>query len=204
MEIDWILLMPGLLILFYPLDTWLHGIVRFHDYEHLRNGGGRRGTPWWRQQWVWMDPLRAFAGGWLLRNSWTIEPPLPGLWSHLPLMATGVVMGLALIAQMHTRRDGESMIAPVGYVAGLLFVVLPPQVAVLVVALAGACLMAFRGWSAFFLCGALGAAGLGFMILRFNLWMAVSVVLMLEPLLVSALAQRRLLLPVATKPIIAH
>jgi hypothetical protein len=204
MQIHWMFLVPGLLVLFYPLDTWLGRSVRFHDYEYIRNSGARAGTPWWHQRWVWLDPLRAFVGGWLLRHSWAIEPPLPGLWSHLPLMATAVVMGLALAAQMHTRRDGESMIAPIGYVAGLLFVLLPPQVAVLVVVMAGACLMAFRGWSAFFLCGALGAAAFGFMILRFNFWLAVSVVLMIEPLLLSVLAQRQLLLPVVTKKRVAH
>ena len=109
-----------------------------------------------------------------------------------------------MVAQMHTRRDGESMIAPIGYMAGLLFVLLTSQVAVLVVVMAGACLMAFRSWSAFFLCGALGAAVFGVLILRFNLWLAVAVVLMSVPLLVSVFAQSELLLPVAVKKRVAH
>lgn len=190
------MLVPGLLFLFYPLDTWLGGRVRLRDYEQMRAGAGA----WWRQSWIWADPLRAFAGGWLLKNSWAIEPPLPGIWRHVPLMSAVAVMALAVVAQMHTRRADGVLYAPIGYVAGLLFAVLPPEVAVLVVALAGACLMAFRGWAAYFLCGALGAGVFGYLILRGDFWMAAAVILMLEPLLLSLLVQRQLMFPVLAQP----
>lgn len=197
MEIEWILFLPALLLLFYPLDDGLRGRVRLRDYERLRNDRLGASDAWWRQPWVWVDPLRAFAGGWLLLHSWTIEPPLPGVWRHLPVFGSLLVLALAVGVQMHTRRDDEVLFAPVGYCAGLLFAVLPAEVAVLVVALAGVSLMAFRGWSAFFLCGAFAAGVFGFMILRVNFWMLAAVVLMLEPLLLSLMARRELMLPVA-------
>lgn len=196
MKIDWLLFVPALVLLFYPLDELLRGRVRMRDYERLSQERPKADDAWWRQPLCWVDPFRAFAGAWLLRNAWTIEPPLPRLWFHVPLFATLAVLILALGVQMHTRRDERVLYAPVGYSAGLVFAVLPAEIAVLVVVLAGACLMAFRGWSAFFLCGALGAAIFGYMILRMDFWMLASVVLLLEPLVLSMLAGRELLLPV--------
>lgn len=196
MQINWMMWVPGMLVLFYPLDTLLGAHVRLHDYEHMRNGSGAAWRAWLRQPWFWMDPVRAFAGGWMVRHAWTMESSLPGLWKHLPLIGTILTLGLALVAQMHTRRDRDTLFAPIGYTAGLLFVLLPPQVAILVVALSGACLMAFRGWSAFFLCGAIGAGVFGYLILKFNFWMAGAVILMMEPILLSLLAKRELVFPV--------
>lgn len=196
MKIDWIFFITALVFLFYPLDDLLRGRVRLHDYEHIRNDPLDSSRAWWRQPWLWVDPLRAFVGGWLFRHAWTIEPPLPGLWKHLPFFAALLVMVLALGVQMHTRRDDDAVFAPIGYTGGLVFAVLPPEIAVLVVVLAAACLMAFRGWSAYFIFGAIAAGAFGFMILRVNFWMVAAVILMLEPVLISLVARRRLLLPV--------
>ncbi|CAM2916498.1 hypothetical protein [Rariglobus hedericola] len=198
MEINWLLFLPALLLVFYPLDNWLHGHhVRLRDYERLREDRLDAPDAWWRQPWFWVDPLRAFAGSWLLRNAWVIEPPLPGLWRHLPLLATVVVLALAVGVQMHTRRDDGVLFAPVGYTAGIVFGLMPPEVAILVVVLAGACLMAFRGWGAFFFCGSAAAGIFGYLILKVDVWMAATVLLLIEPLLLSLLVRRQLRLPIS-------
>ncbi len=197
MAIHWILFIPALLLLFYPLDNWLRGRISLRDFEHVHRE--RRPTDvhyWWRAPYFWIDPLRAFAGAWLLRHSWQIEPPLPGLWRHLPLLVSLIVLILSVGVQMHTRRDENTLFAPIGYSSGLVFALLPPQIAVLVVILAGACLVGFRRWSAFFISGAIGAGVMGYMILQMDDWMLISVVLLMEPCLLSLLAGRELRLPV--------
>lgn len=59
-------------------------------------------------------------------------------------------------------------------------------------------MMAFRVWGAFFFCGSLGAAVFGYMILRVDLWMAGTVALLMEPLLLGLLLRRSLVLPVVS------
>lgn len=192
MHIHWTLFVPALLLLFYPLDLWLTCHVRLRDFEYLSNGRRRGKHPWWRQSWAWMDPLRAFAGALALRHAWSFDG---SLWHHLPFVAVLVMLILALGVQMHTRRE-EVLFAPVGFCAGLLFAVLPPQIAVLVLALAVTSLMAFRGWWAYFVAGSLGAGLLGLVILRSDLWTLAAVVLLVEPFIVSWIIRRELLVPV--------
>lgn len=195
MQIHWSLLIPALILLFYPLDMWLKRHVRLRDFEYMRNGRRRGRHAWWRQSWVWMDPARAFTGAWVLRSAWTVDEPAGDSWYNLPFIATLAVLALALGCQMYTRRD-EVLFAPVGFCAGLLFVVMPPQIAVLVLTLALTCLMAFRGWSAYFVAGALAAALLGVILMRLDLWIVAAVVLLIEPFVVSWVAQRELLVPI--------
>ncbi len=197
MEIIWIRFVPALLLLFYPLDDFLRGKIRLRDYEAIRNDSMGAFTGWLRQPSAWLDPVRAFFGAWLLRHAWVMEADaaVPGLWFHLPLFGTLLILTLALGVQMHTRRDTEALFAPLGYTGGIVFVLLPPEVAVLVIALAGVCLMAFRHWGAFFFFGALGSGVIGYMVLRVDYWMVASVILMIEPLMISLLVRRELLLP---------
>ncbi len=195
MQIHWVLLVAGLVLLICPLDVFLRGNVSVRSYQRLCERRGRTGRRWWLQPSLLVDVPRAFAGGWLVRNAWTIEPPLEGIGRHLPLAISVAVMGLALLVQMRTSRKAGVVLAPVGFSAGLVFAVLPVWVAALVVVLAVVSLVGFRGWSAYFLSGALGAGALGFMALRLDAWMVAAVVLMLEPLLVSLLVGRELVLP---------
>lgn len=196
MELNWIFFGPALLLLFFPVIERGAARVRLCGYEDIRNNRDGIAGVFWRQPWVWVDPIRAFAGAWLLRNAWTLEASLSGVWKHVPLAATFLILALAVGSQMHTRREEEVVFAPIGYVSGLMFATLPPQVAVLVVALAGACMMAFRGWGSFFFCGAFAAAVFGYMILRVDLWMAGTVALLIEPLFLALLFGRSLVVPV--------
>ncbi len=196
MSIDWVQFLAALLVLFYPLDSRLGLRARLHNYESLLAAGFATEGGWKRQSWLWADPLRAFAGAWLLRNAWAVEPPLPWIWLQGPLIGTVLVLAVAVGVQTHTRRVDGVLLAPVGYIAGIVFGLLPPEVAVLVLALGGVCLMAFRRWWVFFLCGAIGAGAFGYLILGVDLWVAAGVVLMIEPVAVSLLLRRELLLPV--------
>lgn len=195
MHIHWFSGIVGLVLLICPLDVFLRGNVSVRSYEKICERRGRAARRWWLQPGLLVDVPRAFAGGWLLRNAWTIEPPLEGIGRHLPLAVSVAFMGLALLVQMHTSRKAGVVLAPVGFSAGLVFALLPLWVAALVVVLAVVSLIGFRGWSAYFLSGALGAGALGFMALRFDAWMIAAVLLMMEPLLVSLLADRELVLP---------
>jgi hypothetical protein len=198
MQIHWLLLTLALALLFYPLDMFLKRHVRLRDFEYMRNGRHRSRHAWWRQSWAWVDPARAFTGAWVLRNAWVVDPPADGHWDNLPataILTTLAVLVLALGCQMYTRRD-EVLFAPIGFCAGLLFAVMPPQIAVLVLTLALTCLMAFRGWSAYFIAGAIAATLLGVTLMHVDFWVLAAVVLLIEPFLVSWVAKRELLVPI--------
>lgn len=197
MDIIWVRFIPALVLLFYPLDVFLRGHIRLRDYEAIRNQKANSSSVWWRQPWIWVDPLRAFVGAWLLSGAWIVDPLVPGIWHHLPFAGLLGVLLLALGVQMHTQRDTEVLFAPLGYCVGIVFALLPPQVAVLIIASAGACLMAFRSWSAFFLCGAMGAGIFGYLILKVSVEVVAGVILMGAPLLLSLLANRELMLPLS-------
>lgn len=194
MHIHWWFFIPALVLLFYPLDMLITCHVRLRDFEYMRYGRHRRRS-WWQQAWAWMDPARAFAGAYILRNSWTFPTDVPVLGNHLPFVATLAVLIFAVGVQMLTRRQ-EVLFAPIGFSAGLLFAVLPAMIAVLALALALTCLMAFRGWWAYFVAGSLSAGVLGLAILRLDPWVVAGVVLLIEPFVVSWVAQRELLVPV--------
>jgi hypothetical protein len=201
MEINWGLFLPALMLLFYPLDNLLNGRARFRDYEGIANDHLDAILVWWRQLWTWKDPLRGFVGAWALVHAFEIEPELLGLWQHAAHVGILLVLAVAVGVQMHTRRIADVVLAPIGFCAGLLFALMSPQVAILVIASAGACLMAFRGWPAFFLCGSVAAGVLGFLISGFHIEMIFAVVVMIEPLLLSMLFGRPLRLPVVRKRI---
>lgn len=192
MELNWLYFVPALVLLFYPSYAGGSARLRLCGYEDIRYNRGGAAKSGVRNLRMWLDPARAFAGAWLLRHSWVVEAPLPGVWKYVPLAATMLVIAAALGVQMHTRYDSTVLLAPIGFCTGLVFALLPTQVALLVVVFAAASLMAFRGWWAFFLCGAAAAAGFGYMLLRTNLWMAGSVAVLLEPLFLSLLIKRQL------------
>lgn len=195
MTIHWLFFATALALLFFPMETWIRGEFRMRDYESVRNDKSKGRRSWWRQPEIQLDPLRAFAGAWLIKHSWSIDPLVTGVWSLLPIVATCAICAMATIVQMHSRQYDDAFFAPIGFVAGVICALLPPQVAVLVVASSIAYMMAFRGWASFFVCGAATTAIFGYMILKRDFWMIGSVGVMATPLILSFFTGRRLFLP---------
>jgi hypothetical protein len=197
MTIHWLLFFSGLVLLFYPLDKLLPPQVGLRLYEQLTRHKGRELTKaWWWMPMVWLSPLRAWLGVECLRNSVHMMPGMPHAYARVPLLMVMAILLIAVGVQMHTRRHEDKFLAPMGYLSGLLFALLPLPIALLATVLATASMIAFRTWTVFFLFGALGAAAFGYLMLQSNLWVAGATLLMLEPPLISLVLGRTLVLPV--------
>lgn len=197
MNLNWWMFLPALLLVFFPLDAVLPKRLKFREFDHLDFGEDswcRSPEAWWLPA-VWLDPLRAFAGAWLLRHAWEIDKFLGGVARHAPLVASALILAVALGVQLHTRRNRGMLFAPIGYVIGLWFGLLLSPVAVLAMVVGVGCVVAFRSWSAFFVFGAIGAGVIGYLIMRLNPWLLVSVALSILPWFVSAITQRALIFP---------
>jgi hypothetical protein len=202
MEMEWLQFILALIVLFYPLNSGSNSRVRLLDYEGARNQLGASGAcVWWRQFSIWADPLRACMGTWLCVHAFRFDPVLPGLWLHSGNVGILLVLCCAVAVQMHTRRGNDVVLAPIGFSAGVVFAFLPPHVAVLIVIFAGASLVAFRKLEAYFICGAMCAGVLGYLILGVQHAVVGAVVLTLQPVLLSTVTYRRMRLPLVRKPL---
>ena len=194
---------PALVLVFFPLDAVLPKRLKFRDFDHLDFGEDswcRSLEAWWLPT-LWMDPLRAGAGAWLLRHAWVADASLGGIARHAPLVASAVILAGALGVQLHTRRDRDMLFAPIGYVIGLWFGLLLSPVAALAMVVGVGCVVAFRSWSAFFVFGAIATGVIGFLLMRMDPWMLMTVALSILPWFVSAITQRVLIFPLRS---VAH
>lgn len=197
MSLNWILFLPALLLLFYPLELLLprHFGLKELSYIDFGEVGARRRAPWSFPA-LWSDGIRSFAGAHLLKSAWTLEP-FSGRLSHVPVLAVLVILSLSLIVQMHTRRKADRFIAPVSFMIGLWLALLPASVALVAVAAGGVCMVAFRSLTAFFFCGGVAVEVLGYAVLHVGgYWSVAAGVTGLIPCLVSLLGHRRLAVPV--------
>ena len=64
---DWVSFVPGLLLLLLPADRLLSRWVELRSYECFNSlNNSPRHRPWWWVPALWVDPVRAYAGTWLL------------------------------------------------------------------------------------------------------------------------------------------
>jgi len=153
----------GVLLLLFPADRLLSRAVSLRtidEFNHLNSNS--RFRPWWWVPALWLDPLRAFAGAWLLR--WSLDLSATR-WDQLPktnYVWFVALLGLGVVAQLFTRKgDGAVLLAPVGFVTGVAAALAPWPVAALSLLSAGLGLFGLRQFGAFFLFGAAALALLG-------------------------------------------
>ncbi len=197
MALNWIMFLPALLLLFYPLEVFLPSrsfCMRELGYIDFSQPSARRRGPWTFPA-LWVDGVRAFLGVWLLRNAWTIESNRD--WLHnVPVITSILIISLSIVAQMHARHSRERFLTPVTYVIGLWLALLPLPAALVAVAAGGVCMVAFRSLSAFFFFGASTVVVFGYLALRAGSWAMVAAAVGVMPYMVSMLGRRSLAVPV--------
>lgn len=163
MTIHWSVFVPAVLLLLFPADRLLARTVElrsFNCFNTLENSP--RFRPWWWVPSLWLDPFRGFLGTLLLQHGcglgstdWAAAPK-PAYALFVAILVVGV------LSQTYTRRSPGVLLAPLGFVAGVVAALLPWPVALLGLATATMGLFAFRQFPAFFACGLAVIPALGF------------------------------------------
>lgn len=188
--------MPGLLLLLFPADRLLSSVVRLRSFERFHSlHNSRRHRPWWWVPVLWIDPVRAFGGGFLLKFALGLDSVY---WSQTEVPAYCVLLGLLSVAiwcQTYTRRDENVMLAPIGFVIGLIAALTTWQVALggLLIGFTG--LFAFRQFSAFFIMGLGAVALVGFALGQELTWLIPAVAAFGLPLAINLFSGRTMELP---------
>jgi len=155
MSIHWSLLAPGALLLLFPTDLILSARVELRSFDRFRSlENSPRSRPWWWVPALWLDPVRGLVGAWLLRMG------LVGGETHWhavakPEYAAAVaLLIIGAIGQVFTRQgDTDARLAPMGYVAGVLFALVPWPLAAIGMVSSLLALFAFRNFPAYFASG---------------------------------------------------
>ena len=187
--LHWAAGIPALLLLFYPIDALLPAGVQARSYEQVLAQRKEVGLRPWRWQVLWLlEPVRAFGAAWLFQrvlasNAETVWPP-----------AFGIALACGVVLQLWTKREPLTAWAPMGFCAGLLFVILPWPFVIGAVVGGGAAVLWMRTWSAFFLAGAVVLAAMAiYPPVRADA--ALGAWLMALPLVARVLFQCRLVMP---------
>lgn len=163
MTIHWSLFAPAVLLLLYPADRLLSSAVQLRSCDDFQNlDRGARHRPWWWLPLLWIDPFRGFLGAWLLRRALALET---NDWSQIARSPYGLllaIVGLAVLCQTFTRREEHVLLAPVGFVAGVVTALLPWPVAAIGLAMGATGLFGFREFHAFFAVALAAVGVIGF------------------------------------------
>ena len=176
------LLAPGLLLLLFPADRLLSSHVELRSFDSFKNlRSDRRYRPWWWVPALWVDPLRSWGGTLLLLQSFELR--LPGSASAVdPQYWIAIAtLGLAVACQTFTRRVSGVLLAPIGFVAGLVAALVPPPVAMIGFAAAVTGLFAFRHFHAFFTVSLFVIGALGLLLHADRLWLFPAIALLALP-----------------------
>lgn len=197
MTIHWSLLVPGVLLLLFPADRLLSSRVELRSFDRFRSlENSPRHRPWWWVPALWLDPLRGFFGAFLLRNSfgvaldpWELLPPAQYAWV-VALLALGIV------CQIFTFRGEKGVIlAPMGYVAGVVVALTPWSVSLPVLVLAALGLFGLRQFHAFFSFGLAAVVLLGVVFRADFAWIAPAAGALALPVVAGFLAGSSMELP---------
>jgi hypothetical protein len=177
MIIHWSVFVPGVLLLLFPADRLLSSLVELRSFDCFQNlENSPRYRPWWWVPALWLDPVRGFAGTWLLQQALGVAS---STWHTAPKTEYAgllVLVGLGVLCQTFTRRGDQGvLLAPMGFVAGIVIALIPWPVSVIGLITAALGLFAFRQFHAFFAFGFAAVAILGLVLGTDVMWLGPAV-----------------------------
>lgn len=197
MTIHWILFVPAVLLLLFPADRLMSSAIELRSFDCFQSlENSPRFRPWWWVPVLWLDPIRAFAGTWLLLEGLALKT---GPWDPVPVGPYVLVLAVLIAGgawQTFTRRgDRGVLLAPVGYVAGVVCALTPWSVSLLAIVSAALGLFAFRKFHAFFAFGSGAVALLGFALGAELAWIAPAVGVFALPIVAGLVTASTLEIP---------
>lgn len=212
MTIHWSLFVPAILLLLFPADRLLSSLVELRSFDCFQNlENSPRYRPWWWVPSLWLDPLRGFLGTLLLQRAVEITTVT---WTFTPKLEYALLVGmiaLGVLCQTFTRRgDTGVLLAPIGFVAGVVAALTPWPVALLGIVTATLGLFAFRQFHAFFAVGLTAVCLLGFVLGTGMMWIGPAIGALALPIAAGLVTGSTLELPTrnasraAPRPILKH
>lgn len=196
MIIEWGILLPALVLLYYPADRILPQGLRLRTYGQLSDPARSHRVRWWLwQPALWADAGRCGVSLWLVRFALA---PTGGLGAQ-PAAILGGLLLVGVLPQMVTARKAGTMLAPLGYVFAALFVLLPFAAALPVLVLGVVGLMALREFSAIFIGGGIVTGVFGYLLGGPVPTVAALAATFVLPVVVSTMFRSRLVLPVHSR-----
>lgn len=196
MTISWSLLVPGILLLFFPADRLLSSVVQLRSFDCFQSlENSTRNRPWWWVPAFWIDPLRGLSGGWLLKSGFGLDSIYWNLTSVPTYYVFLALLIFAIWLQTYTRRDDQVMLAPIGYIIGLVAVLASWPVALggFLIGLTG--LFAFRQFIGFFIMSFGAVALIGFVLGVEPMWLIPAVLSLGVPVAIAVMTGNSMELP---------
>jgi hypothetical protein len=124
----WLLLLLVIPLGFIPPSTFYRGDIRYMTMAGARArlslrvaDDGRRRRRWWKHLALWLDPVRGFLVAFFLAQALAELPAKSGLQDQMLQLAHAFVLWGWLWVQMTLgRQDAADIVAPVGFLGGLL------------------------------------------------------------------------------------
>jgi hypothetical protein len=202
MVINWIPLIIALLFGLIPPRLLIKGEVRFLGFEDLwlkairPPHGEHRRRRWWKLPLVWIDPIRGLVTAHYLLEAFPKPLRGSGQTAYPHLSAIAVTLWLCLWMQTLGRRRSGETISPTGFLAGMIVILLPYEVAVPVLVVGFSTVIAVRDYNFGYYAAALMCAGFGYFFMGFSLNLIAPMGLLLLPVVVNWLRGTRLVVPV--------
>src|SRR5215212_2157351 len=125
MLIDWLKLVPAIVLLLAPMALFHGGKVR---YRSLPSGF----ESYWGRTFALglhsIDLCRAILGAWLLVEAVTVPPDFEGPMRHAPVIIQGAVLFVGMLLQTFVCKEADAAYPPVAFAIGVVLGFLPPLV----------------------------------------------------------------------------
>lgn len=172
MQVNWFYLFVGLLFGLIPPLRLIACEVRYMTFETLwtdvlwRQYGTSRKRRWWKLPLVWIDPVRGYVVGYFLSQAFRAVRKATFFQAQIPLLALFIVVCVVMLVQTRGRPDSRESLSPAGFLAGLMFGMMPFMVAFGALVVGGATAVALQGYAggyliAMVMTGLLGGALIG-------------------------------------------
>lgn len=192
-HVGWLVVGIGLLL--FPADRLLSSLVRLRTFDCFGDDKATgRQRPWWWVPALWVDPIRGFAGAYLL-NSALVSPTYWAAIEKGPYAIVVAVLCLAVVVQMFTRLERDTFLAPLGFVSGIVAAFAPWTVTLITVTMGLTGMFAFRRFHAFFSSAFAAVAFLGFVLGAGPAWLIPALAVLGLPWILAALTHRSLEVP---------
>jgi hypothetical protein len=201
LHIHWVYLLTGLAFGLIPPRLLINSECRYLPFEELwsrlfeRKDDGLRRKRWWKLPLVWIDPVRGYVVGLMLAQAFSAVRKANFLQAQLPVGAMFAAVLLVIWVQTKGRPGERESLSPAGFIAGLMFALMPPVVAAGALIVGFATAGALHRYVAGYIAAAVMVAGAGYVFIGPGTKLLGVVVMMAAPVWMSWLRRGEIVTP---------